>query len=142
MKRYSEAEMRLFKAFEIGRERNSPRAMFQSSHVLGRMYTEEGTPADARIHLATAEEFAQLLPNAYYKLDVKKSLHELYASEGRFEEAYNQLMRYSVLADSLNEAAHSEELANAENYLELDRKSTRLNSSHVAISYAVFCLKK
>src|SRR5436305_11268177 len=25
---------------------------------------------------------------------------------------------------------------------ELDRKSTRLNSSHVRISYAVFCLKK
>src|SRR5690625_7084788 len=24
----------------------------------------------------------------------------------------------------------------------VDRKSTRLNSSHVAISYAVFCLKK
>src|SRR5699024_5673952 len=27
-------------------------------------------------------------------------------------------------------------------YLETDRKSTRLNSSHVSISYAVFCLKK
>src|SRR5207249_11361946 len=27
-------------------------------------------------------------------------------------------------------------------FLELDRKSTRLNSSHVSISYAVFCLKK
>src|SRR5690349_23475573 len=26
--------------------------------------------------------------------------------------------------------------------LRLDRKSTRLNSSHVEISYAVFCLKK
>src|SRR5947209_13349868 len=26
--------------------------------------------------------------------------------------------------------------------LELDRKSTRLNSSHANISYAVFCLKK
>src|SRR5437870_10573020 len=26
--------------------------------------------------------------------------------------------------------------------MRLDRKSTRLNSSHVAISYAVFCLKK
>src|SRR5207253_10564169 len=26
--------------------------------------------------------------------------------------------------------------------LDADRKSTRLNSSHVAISYAVFCLKK
>src|SRR5207253_6900545 len=27
-------------------------------------------------------------------------------------------------------------------YILVDRKSTRLNSSHVAISYAVFCLKK
>src|SRR5699024_12080622 len=26
--------------------------------------------------------------------------------------------------------------------IDLDRKSTRLNSSHVSISYAVFCLKK
>src|SRR5699024_9035597 len=26
--------------------------------------------------------------------------------------------------------------------LQIDRKSTRLNSSHVSISYAVFCLKK
>src|SRR5690606_39619020 len=30
----------------------------------------------------------------------------------------------------------------AEKLGELDRKSTRLNSSHVKISYAVFCLKK
>src|SRR5690625_6419525 len=28
------------------------------------------------------------------------------------------------------------------NIVNRDRKSTRLNSSHVAISYAVFCLKK
>src|SRR3984885_15828240 len=28
------------------------------------------------------------------------------------------------------------------NVMGLDRKSTRLNSSHVRISYAVFCLKK
>src|SRR5689334_24463543 len=28
------------------------------------------------------------------------------------------------------------------NRLETDRKSTRLNSSHSSISYAVFCLKK
>src|SRR5699024_11553801 len=27
-------------------------------------------------------------------------------------------------------------------YMDEDRKSTRLNSSHVSISYAVFCLKK
>src|SRR5690625_6927076 len=29
-----------------------------------------------------------------------------------------------------------------ETIISIDRKSTRLNSSHVAISYAVFCLKK
>src|SRR5690554_7165569 len=33
--------------------------------------------------------------------------------------------------------AHAKETATSE-----DRKSTRLNSSHVRISYAVFCLKK
>src|SRR5256885_12717062 len=27
-------------------------------------------------------------------------------------------------------------------YIPVDRKSTRLNSSHLVISYAVFCLKK
>src|SRR5437773_3383722 len=27
-------------------------------------------------------------------------------------------------------------------HLPIDRKSTRLNSSHITISYAVFCLKK
>src|SRR5690606_39297209 len=32
--------------------------------------------------------------------------------------------------------------ADAVDLAELDRKSTRLNSSHVKISYAVFCLKK
>src|ERR1022692_5124969 len=30
----------------------------------------------------------------------------------------------------------------ADRRLQLDRKSTRLNSSHLVISYAVFCLKK
>src|SRR5690625_5918814 len=33
-------------------------------------------------------------------------------------------------------------LMNGSGGIAVDRKSTRLNSSHVAISYAVFCLKK
>src|SRR5688572_33123038 len=37
-------------------------------------------------------------------------------------------------------AGDYEELSNGAEYL--DRKSTRLNSSHSQISYAVFCLKK
>ena len=37
-------------------------------------------------------------------------------------------------------AAAGEQLADIR--FDVDRKSTRLNSSHVVISYAVFCLKK
>src|SRR5690625_3813224 len=40
---------------------------------------------------------------------------------------------------ALNAKAYDHEM---KLYYERDRKSTRLNSSHVAISYAVFCLKK
>src|SRR5438034_5624410 len=37
---------------------------------------------------------------------------------------------------------HEGQLTYADRGLHLDRKSTRLNSSHTVISYAVFCLKK
>ena len=40
----------------------------------------------------------------------------------------------------VNELNNAETLSS--HVLELDRKSTRLNSSHLVISYAVFCLKK
>src|SRR2546421_8836701 len=39
-------------------------------------------------------------------------------------------------------AKQEHEVANGERGEDLDRKSTRLNSSHDQISYAVFCLKK
>src|SRR5205807_7186039 len=39
-------------------------------------------------------------------------------------------------------SADAELLAVLDAYLAKDRKSTRLNSSHLVISYAVFCLKK
>src|SRR5690554_7536689 len=46
----------------------------------------------------------------------------------------------SLIVDSLlNEGI---KLRDARQAVTLDRKSTRLNSSHVRISYAVFCLKK
>src|SRR5438067_8240612 len=45
-------------------------------------------------------------------------------------------------ARSLVPAAHVALLLRRGRGLARDRKSTRLNSSHVSISYAVFCLKK
>src|SRR5690606_40395680 len=44
-----------------------------------------------------------------------------------------------ALADRLGPEAPAADQSRVEY---LDRKSTRLNSSHVKISYAVFCLKK
>src|SRR2546430_7487749 len=45
------------------------------------------------------------------------------------------------LTRSRDDVPHGEQPA-AEHQLARDRKSTRLNSSHSQISYAVFCLKK
>src|SRR3712207_8861071 len=53
----------------------------------------------------------------------------------RLDELYEICDRVTVLRDG--RVAHTGELAGLS-----DRKSTRLNSSHANISYAVFCLKK
>src|SRR5207245_3510241 len=51
-------------------------------------------------------------------------------------------------AEGVGHAGEVEQVFHAERYADgtvvqrLDRKSTRLNSSHGSISYAVFCLKK
>src|SRR3712207_7587669 len=47
---------------------------------------------------------------------------------------------HGILSDLFRLDEHGEPLD--ETYLSTDRKSTRLNSSHANISYAVFCLKK
>src|SRR5690606_40979511 len=49
----------------------------------------------------------------------------------------------SRVVGAMHEYRHAELWLNDEKLLDWrDRKSTRLNSSHVKISYAVFCLKK
>src|SRR5690606_40219675 len=65
-------------------------------------------------------------------------------------EVVQRIERRSVIGKSVCSPIKVEliEVARDSNILEpacialLDRKSTRLNSSHVKISYAVFCLKK
>src|ERR1039457_5552474 len=54
------------------------------------------------------------------------------------------LFPYTTLFRSKKQAWHyASEASLSNNRLgQLDRKSTRLNSSHLVISYAVFCLKK
>src|SRR5207249_5992711 len=66
-------------------------------------------------------------------------------THGRFE--YDRLKLSLVrikpfLAVVLRQTSEESEELRREVFSTLDRKSTRLNSSHVSISYAVFCLKK
>src|SRR5690625_6810843 len=73
-------------------------------------------------------------------------------SEAPKKLTYNQLMKHCVIGcltvmldrEKIGEA-RMVNIRTRQDYafwLALDRKSTRLNSSHVAISYAVFCLKE
>src|SRR5687768_17942445 len=52
------------------------------------------------------------------------------------------IVAWSTVGDRSADADPAARIAHAGDALRLDRKSTRLNSSHGYISYAVFCLKK
>src|SRR5688572_31333617 len=66
-------------------------------------------------------------------------------ADPRHHEGEQQQQRYSgqELRDAgMNPPAHSQSGREKHHEVAEDRKSTRLNSSHSQISYAVFCLKK
>src|SRR5690606_41841656 len=62
---------------------------------------------------------------------------------GEFAAAHQAEARPALVAEfGLDMVEIHRQLAPAVDLVAGDRKSTRLNSSHVKISYAVFCLKK
>src|SRR5690554_8017454 len=71
------------------------------------------------------------------------SLHDaLPILRDRIDREYAQPLNVEALARDANISAGHLSRQFKLAYGESDRKSTRLNSSHVRISYAVFCLKK
>src|SRR5690625_6536792 len=70
------------------------------------------------------------------KIDISKFKKE----EDRETDLISTLERLKETVERFRDTMDS---YNKENFKHItDRKSTRLNSSHVAISYAVFCLKR
>src|SRR5690606_35988167 len=68
---------------------------------------------------------------------------EVVTATQRHGEAARHFLRVDVLDAGLGLELVGQARARAQVQVEtVDRKSTRLNSSHVKISYAVFCLKK
>src|SRR5699024_11352598 len=92
-------------------------------HILPGIDDGAKTEADslAMAHMAVEEGIETIVVTPHHK-------------NGVYENAKANIITYTEI---LNELFQSEDIP-----LSLDRKSTRLNSSHVSISYAVFCLKK
>src|SRR5947209_11623079 len=69
------------------------------------------------------------------------TLGEVIARLGLDNDERDELFNFAVNGDLI---LHGEKnvVLSAGDEVEIDRKSTRLNSSHANISYAVFCLKK
>src|SRR2546430_3447036 len=68
------------------------------------------------------------------------AVHSIYHWKEKIESAGEVMVFFKTTQDRL--AAFEGKLRSLHPYEVPDRKSTRLNSSHSQISYAVFCLKK
>src|SRR5690625_6654493 len=89
--------------------------------------------------------------NRYWGAQTERSIHNFPIGVARFKQSPILVESLGILKKCAAQAnAELEELPDdiakliqeaAQEVIE-DRKSTRLNSSHVATSYAVFCLKK
>src|SRR5436309_9659896 len=88
---------------------------------------------------STLFPYTTLFRSVAAKMDIGpgKDRHELV--EHRLDERNAFRARIEQIGVDAPVMAHRRPVAE---HAELDRKSTRLNSSHVKISYAVFCLKK
>src|SRR5690606_1797216 len=73
-------------------------------------------------------------------LDLKGQILQEQAGEVTDPEQHRQIVEQMLQA--YNQAVQIDPGLQNDIQQRLDRKSTRLNSSHVKISYAVFCLKK
>src|SRR5439155_5254624 len=80
----------------------------------------------------------------YIGIDVAKA-HLDVAWAGASRHFPNDQQGHAALVSWIKQSSNASAvqfICEASGGYEQDRKSTRLNSSHVAISYAVFCLKK
>src|ERR1039458_10531539 len=123
-------------------ESNSRRSFLQLAATLGAL-----APAAGK---AAAQPAAPTLPTVKFgKFEITRLIvgaNPLYGYS-HFNHTMDQLMREWYTQDRKMEVLHACERQGINTWQlhyndQPDRKSTRLNSSHLGISYAVFCLKK
>src|SRR5699024_11470287 len=90
---------------------------------------------------STLFPYTTLFRSAKDKEELNKEINDLKDKTDELEKAKDRLEQ--ELADEKEKSEEDKKALEKEiDDLKEDRKSTRLNSSHVSISYAVFCLKK
>src|SRR5690554_7281234 len=77
------------------------------------------------------------------KVKLSPQVNVFYGKNAQGKTNFLESVSYLILGRSFRTYRDEELIREGEeNFFFKDRKSTRLNSSHVRISYAVFCLKK
>src|SRR5688572_32188766 len=113
-----------------------PKAELESKAVLKQCIT-------ARAALAELKQAAELIPNPAMLINTLPILEARASSEIENIVTTADKLFQHVQENGSADPATREALRYRAALLEgVDRKSTRLNSSHSQISYAVFCLKK
>src|SRR5690606_39902974 len=82
----------------------------------------------------------RLFGNAFAEVDLLQNLTFRTSLGGEVTSRRSHEFTYPEYENAENNVISS--FTTGTSYRQKDRKSTRLNSSHVKISYAVFCLKK
>src|SRR5699024_2439005 len=81
-----------------------------------------------------------LIPSVYKKGIINQALIRFRTNNNILANYFLIYMRSNYMQKKILESNPGSAIVNLIPVKELDRKSTRLNSSHVSISYAVFCL--
>src|ERR1039457_6103976 len=115
----------------------APEEAQRAQHRVGRGLAET-TKARVLHHVAKLLKLLQVARGGFARQDLRQQTVHLH----RAGAAGNALAARFVHAELHEEARDIHHLRGVIHDDHADRKSTRLNSSHLVISYAVFCLKK
>src|SRR6266436_1572178 len=102
-----------------------------------RYRSDDADFADAIFEYVAARGFAVLVRNFYQRFVFRHASQDLVKSDDDFRSPDPIFLQRHEFDKAHDHAFFTREHAEGD-----DRKSTRLNSSHGYISYAVFCLKK
>src|SRR5690625_5653361 len=114
----------------------------QDGNIVFRGENLNQVPAYKRVQrgLALSPEGRQIFTNLTVEENLRLGAY-LYTDERVEKDMQDAYHLFPVLREKRNDLAGGLS-GGQQQMLAIDRKSTRLNSSHVAIAYAVFCLKK